>query len=1037
MAQNDGRREVVKDPLAVSGREVSPERSLSLSGVRAPRPGSTSGAGSTAAQMSSAFDTLQSTFSNYVEDKKDDWIAEGKLAYMSGKTEADLLKNGNRFTHQGFLQLKVQDDVNRWYMQEAADIDAANSRMSPDEYQGYVASKRAAYLDTIEDPYAKKIAVAAFEQHAPALVKSQFVKNNEYEREQRINQFGETLRSLSQTSPVKSVVDENGPLKLAPKPVLPVMQSTKRDRDIGIRTILGEAANQGSTGMSAVAHVLRNRAVDGRWPKSIAGVALQDKQFSAWNSGAGGNGLVYKYGPGSAMYEKAGKVYDAVMSGRHVDPTGGATHYYSPRGMEALVGSGAQTNRLPNWLRSESARGGGVTKIGGHIFAGKARLPKSTRKLIELPEGVNDLNTVAQDEGVSVTGVKETGAANELQEYVFGTSNLNDSDKATALSSAMASDLAAGDDTLFRDAGGVSALIRLGASPKEINKVRRAEAAYQKKQLDQYDSAFEAWRADLIERASNGEDIDALRVEIEQKVEQGKLDDNEAQSLARNAANKARIAGSDSNLDGNVDYLTEIGGLYQQIKTGDLGFEDAAEQAKDIASRYGATEKETNNLIGRIHSIDQQRQDALRRDAEKAYKKHRANEKAKGDVDAAISRGYGLNTLSGSIDTVNNAGQKDSVSKKQYGVHAIKTKHMNAWREKQESGEVEKSEAIAGALRDTFKELQNHQVVDEQTQSQLVGSLTGNILTKDGSLTEDALQAYDTWQILRNTPEITKGYLSKTVGDDYVRGLLETAYILDSGNMTGGEALRKAHEIMNDELRDPDDRLSKDVVWRRKLDKGVNSILSGKDDTPWWQYVFGIDTPDTEVAQMERQKGRAMTYVQNRAEAYHLQNPNMDAKVSLNLALDDLENNATVVAGNVLVTSSGSLAEDMGIGQFGSDAPDEAITDFITKYGADIWPDEFDNHKEGWLDFAGRAALNFSPDATVRRDAPVYMSYNQDTGILTVDLYKDHETGELLGMPRHLDVKAIGQEYYDDKTEPSAWDDMWNSVFSLARPDNE
>lgn len=144
------------------------------------------------------------------------------------------------------------------------------------------------------------------------------------------------------------------------------------DRDIVIRTILGEAAGEGPQGQAAVAHVVKNRMHDPRWPSYAADVALQPKQFSAWNKGAGGNHLVNKYGPGSDPYEDVGNIVDGVWSGDIFDPTGGATHYYSPAGMEQLVAEGSQTNLLPRWLDAEASRSGGMTTIGGHNFVGSA-----------------------------------------------------------------------------------------------------------------------------------------------------------------------------------------------------------------------------------------------------------------------------------------------------------------------------------------------------------------------------------------------------------------------------------------------------------------------------------------------------------------------------------------------------------------------------------------------------------------------------------------------------------------------------------------
>ncbi len=147
-----------------------------------------------------------------------------------------------------------------------------------------------------------------------------------------------------------------------------------QDRDIAIRTILGEAADQGVGGQAAVAHVLRNRVADDRFGSSLSEVALAPQQFSAWNEGPGGNDLVNRYQPGDPLYDRVGSIVDGVWSGQINDPTGGATHYYSPAGMDKLVADGHQSNVTPRWLDQENAaRGEPPVRIGGHIFTGRVR----------------------------------------------------------------------------------------------------------------------------------------------------------------------------------------------------------------------------------------------------------------------------------------------------------------------------------------------------------------------------------------------------------------------------------------------------------------------------------------------------------------------------------------------------------------------------------------------------------------------------------------------------------------------------------------
>ena len=153
---------------------------------------------------------------------------------------------------------------------------------------------------------------------------------------------------------------------------MPQIQYDERDLDILTRTILGEAGSEPPEGQAAVAHVIVNRLRDPRWSKagSIAGVALQPQQFSTWNKGAGGNSVGSGANPNSASYLRAKAIAEQVLSGSQPDMTGGATHYFSPKGMEALVKAGSQKNLIPKWWHTEAAKGKVVT-IGGHNFAGK------------------------------------------------------------------------------------------------------------------------------------------------------------------------------------------------------------------------------------------------------------------------------------------------------------------------------------------------------------------------------------------------------------------------------------------------------------------------------------------------------------------------------------------------------------------------------------------------------------------------------------------------------------------------------------------
>lgn len=126
---------------------------------------------------------------------------------------------------------------------------------------------------------------------------------------------------------------------------------TPYQRDILIRTALGEARGQGVEGMADVIQTIFNRANSGQYPSDPAAVALQNKQYSAWNSGEGGNNP-QQFSPNSEIYQTAAQALDAVVGGRP-DPTGGALFYHTP-----------STN--PYWASSVNKHG--TIERNGHVY---------------------------------------------------------------------------------------------------------------------------------------------------------------------------------------------------------------------------------------------------------------------------------------------------------------------------------------------------------------------------------------------------------------------------------------------------------------------------------------------------------------------------------------------------------------------------------------------------------------------------------------------------------------------------------------------
>ena len=143
------------------------------------------------------------------------------------------------------------------------------------------------------------------------------------------------------------------------------MQMTPTQRDLLIRTIVGEAANEPFVGQQAVANVVLNRLRAGRYGGSIEDVIFAKNQFEPWSTR---RDELMAIPSTTDTYRTADMAVEAALQG---DPTGGATHFYAPAVMEGRGGA-------PSWAQNMLDNGTART-LGGHVF-GQADGPGTMRE---------------------------------------------------------------------------------------------------------------------------------------------------------------------------------------------------------------------------------------------------------------------------------------------------------------------------------------------------------------------------------------------------------------------------------------------------------------------------------------------------------------------------------------------------------------------------------------------------------------------------------------------------------------------------------
>lgn len=128
---------------------------------------------------------------------------------------------------------------------------------------------------------------------------------------------------------------------------------SERDRDVAIRTVIGEAGAEDDASQLAVANVIVNRARAGRGgARSLEEVVFAPGQFEPWSTKRAELEAVR---PDSPEYQRAAAAVDRALAGG--DTTGGATHFLAP---EVMAKRGQP---LPAW-----ARGAPTARVGGHAF---------------------------------------------------------------------------------------------------------------------------------------------------------------------------------------------------------------------------------------------------------------------------------------------------------------------------------------------------------------------------------------------------------------------------------------------------------------------------------------------------------------------------------------------------------------------------------------------------------------------------------------------------------------------------------------------
>jgi len=1051
---DEGRRQVVQDPLAQKAAGQTPDRSFALGGIRSPGQGAGDAVFQEAMSGFAALGSVQKALAGVVATKKDEAVAQGKLNYMTGMTEAEMLRSGDKYTKQGYETLSSIDQASQWYQNELLNIDETTREMDPKDYNKYLMDKRAQALENLPaDPAVRKLYAAAFENFGPQLAAKQFEAHNELNKTKNINALSDALYSSAGVNEDASRVMPGGTLRVSPGVVSPAIQYSDEDRDVGIRTILGEAGGEGEVGMAAVAQVLKNRAIDGGYGgNSIKAVSLAPKQFSAWNEGPGGIPAIRNWSKDSKAYLRAAKVYDAVMAGHVADMTNGATHYFSPKGMELLKRQGSQSHLVPSWWAGQASKN--EVTIGNHRFAGKARgldqfigreplaEPSSspeantdyfgeqikiegrnyapTNHQMEREYNPNDImvqpdaapGAVAAEAGVAL---KHTTGTSQLRQ-TLDAANLRPEDKAAAATDAVIRALEEGNDQVLNDIGGEGYLRSLGATPQMLNAVQTAKSQMTKKSQDTFNVDQERVIEDFKSSVKNGEfkDVNEVLTGVKHLQEQFKQDEQWAHSLANETLTEYHKQTEDDKAL-NPQLASDLAGIKRLMdEEPEYTAEEAAKAAEMLGQVYDIDGKTVQGWITDMWQRDASRQAKMRTELETAQKKREKEDKVKAQVESALKSTAGLKSIKGTVTIVDENGHEREVTAQEYGIRELKSKELQNAQLAVDKG-VKPEQAEATLNKTIYEKLAKQGVVDTEFGQQIEGALKGSILDGTGKVSEDATKAFDFWLQMDNNPNVGPAYMAEMVTDPDVRVLLNTAKTMYAGRMNIEEALHKASLRISQKDFKPDARIAMNDKFSQQVGAGVEKSLDElMKPNVWTGKIF----TDNDRKQVNNKRDFYRQDIIDRANAYHIQNPQVDPAAHIKMAIEDFSKDAVAVNGNILLGKSVSnqrLDQVMGLELQGQQEPQKALDAYMTTFGEDFFPNMLEGRTQSWLDKTARDNIftGFGlftkgyVDVTLQK--PMYnIEYNSTSGMLEAQLWKDESRTELIGKPIHIRAKDVG-----------------------------
>ena len=603
---------------------------------------------------------------------------------------------------------------------------------------------------------------------------------------------------------------------------------------------------------------------------------------------------------------------------------------------------------------------------------------------------------------------------------------LSPADHRMAVTSALVQSLNSDDDALYTTAGGVEALMSLGASYQQINAVRSAHEAYVERQQNAYNAQYESDLNDLMDRAR---EPDATEEEMREALrafnEKYDLGDQAAKKLHRDveAALDASGAKAAKNLlQEDPQLIEDMLEIRKAVIKEEIDADEAREEIEELGAMSGADRKSIATALKSVYSILEKREADI---AKKAASEMDAVQRAK-EKDLQIESMI----RDKSLVTASSEQQKR-------GMEILRERLTKSIMEI--VPEPDRDDALKDGMA---KALINLNVPDRATAARMRASLL-DPLDKNGKPNPAAKDAVDFYLRMKVTHKASDQYMAAMFKDDpstldYLR-MVEDLHSGDS-DLDGSMATAQKFRDTAVERKVYEENLKR--VNTGELREQVKAeILDNTNRTDTWMNniwnIFNSRFDETFISEEQRQmimeSSRFESAVESAIRTQTRLTPHASPESIRKRVIDQVGTAGRFVGGSFIMHQPGekSLRERMGLNSSAEGIENTAVIAYLNEHGAEVFGEDV------WADIGPGMVSGERPEIAVSlvgdmlQITPRSGMYAPTEGILGTSIGATN-TSNPEARVEFIPARDIGKWY--NEYELSDDEDLTNIFVDIAKP---